>query len=557
MELKIDFKEHPNCLRGHNYALGVVSGSILACENIRYACQRYLRDLEEGKYPFDADKAEKFLRLVQRFNHIKGEWRTPNLVFEPWQCWIFMNIMGFTNPATGYRRFREAYIEVPRGNGKSAMISAASLFFLALDNPKGNEISCFANKQDQARIVLDSARAMARANKNYLKATGVEVLAHTIKHDKSNSIMRARSSDHGSLDGLNDILSVIDELHAVSRGLYDVVVSGMKKRRDSLLLCITTAGFNMEGPGYAQGTYAKKVARMEMEDDQLFAAIYTIDEGDDIFEESTWRKSNPNYDISVDPITFQAAAKKASEMPSELANFKTKHLNIWVSEARAYFNIVKWKENAKDIKLEDFKGKKCIIGLDLASKVDLTSIGILFREGDKYYFFDKSYVPEQTVLETKNSLYDNCIGKGALIATKGEAIHYPHIKEEILNLKKNFNILELLYDPWNASEMAQSLALSGINMVEFRMNTANLSEPTKRLDALIREGKFYHNGSPLLTWCLGNVICKEDAAGNVFPRKSDERLKIDPIITMIMALASYIQKETKETVYETRGIRFL
>ena len=553
-----DKLKYPNVYRGHNYALDTVEGLIPNSKYIIGSCKRYLSDLEKGKYPFDADKAEKFLRLAQKFNHIKGEWETSNIVYEPWQCWIFMNIYGFVDPRTGYRRFRVAYIEVARGNGKSAIASTACLYMLALDNPKGNEISTFATTSNQARIVLDSSRAMARGNPGYLNSTGVEVLAHTIKHDKSNSIMRARSSDHGSLDGLNDILSVIDELHAVDRALYDVVTSGMKKRRDSLLLCITTAGFNTDGVGHDQSVFGKKVALGEFEDDQLFSAIYTIDDGDDIFEENTWKKANPNYAISVDPVTFEAMANKSRSVPSELANFKVKHLNIWVSEARAFYDLNKWDQCADpSLKIEDFKGEKCNLGIDISSKIDLTSIASVFKKGDIYYIFDKSYIPEATALEINNTLYNNCIGNGHLIMTKGEAIQLSEIKKDILTLTKQHKVMECMFDPWNSIELSQQLLAERVNMIEFRMSTANLSEPTKTLDSLMRQKKIRHNGSPLLRWAVGNIVCKEDAAGNVFPRKSADRLKIDPVIAILMALAGLLQKEQKDSVYEKRGLRVM
>ena len=557
MSNPVNHTKHPYCYSGYQYALDVVSGKILNSKYIIGACNRFLSDIKLGKYPFDYEAAERYLRLVQKFNHVNGEWETKHVKYEPWQNFLFMNIMGFINPDTGYRRYRTAHIEIPRGQGKSLVASQMGLYFLALDNPKGNEISCAATKAEQARIVLDVARTMAKNNTPFIKATGVEVLAHKITHPRSNSVMKALSSDSKSLDGLKDILAIIDELHAVSREMFDVIFSGMKKRRDSLLLCITTAGFDMEGVGYSQSVYAKKVATREFEDDTFFSAVYTCDEGDDIFEESTWLKANPNYGISVDPVAFEATARKAKEVPSDLSNFKTKNLNIWLSEARAFFDTNKLEVVCKDesLKIEDFRGEKAVVGIDIASKIDLTSIGYVFKRGDIYYIFDRSYIPEETVKQVRNSMYDNCIGTGHLIQTRGNAINYEDLKADIIAHSKIFKFQEILYDPWNATELAQYLTKERLNMTEFRFNTANLSEPTKRLDALIREGKIRYNGSPLLKWAIGNVYCKEDAAGNVYPRKSGhERLKIDPAIAIIMALASWMQNEHKESVYSKRGI---
>jgi phage terminase large subunit-like protein len=560
---QIDKVKYPYVHSGFQYALDIVSGEIPSCIYIFGACERFLKDFESCKlatyvYWFDIDRAERYLRLVQKFEHVKGQWETPNIIYLPWQNFAFMNIQGFRHRGSNFPRFRTAHIEVPRGQGKSAMASQAVLFDVGLDNPKGNEVSCVATKTDQARIVLDSARAMAKANAKFLKSTGIEVLAHKIVHDASNSFVRALSSDDKSLDGLNDKLAVCDELHAMSRELFEVVYSGMSKRRDSLLLCITTAGFSTDSIGYTQSVYAKKVAKGEMKDEQFFSMVYTIDEGDDIFDESSWRKANPSYGHSVDPITFEAKAMKAKETPSDIPNFKVKHLNIWISEANAFFDLAAWDKCCDPtITLEQFFGQRCFVGIDLASKVDLTSFGYIFHKDGKYYLFDKTYIPEATVSQVRNALYDNSIAGGFLIQTAGEAIHYPTLRADFVALSKKVKIINALYDPWNAVSFAQECQNDRIEMVEYRMNTANLSEATKNFDALIRQGKIVHNGSPLIRWCLGNVVAKEDAAGNVFPKKSHEKLKIDPIISFIMAIAAWTQEDTSPSVYETRGVRFL
>lgn len=549
--------KYPNVLRGHNYALDVVAGKIPASIYTIGACKRYLDDVN-GLHPrfyFDPEPAEKFLRLVQRFEHVIGKWPTKNIVYEPWQCWIWMNVMGFISRESGFRRFRIAHIEVPRGNAKSAMASQAALYFMSLDNPQGNQVATVATKKEQARIVLDSSREMARKNKKFLKATGVRVLAHSVRQDATNSVIRALAAEASGLDGLNDVLAVCDELHAMKRETFDVISSGMSKRKDSLLLCITTAGFDVDSVGYSQSAFAKKICLGEVDDEQFFAAVWCADEKDDMYDERTWIKANPNWGVSVDPVTFQAKADKTKTTPADLPNFKVKHLNIWISEANAFFSTDKWDECANpNLRIEDFLGQKCRMGIDLASHVDLTSIGIVFRKDEKYYLFDKTYIPEGTVKETRSTLYDEAIAKGFLIQTPGSAINYDKIRDEATEVAKKFRVSECLYDTWNATEMAQKLS-NKIEMVKFAMNTANLSEPMKKLDALMREGKIVHNGSPLLRWCIGNVVAKRDHNDNVYPRKSHVRLKIDPVIALLMALAAWLQDESKESIYETRGIR--
>lgn len=558
--MQVDPNKHPYCALGHQYALDVIAKKIVANKYIIGACERYLMDVDNttSNFWFDIDRAEKYLRLVQKFEHVEGHWSTKNIIYAPWQCWVFMNIIGFMNKTTGFCRFRTAHLEVARGNAKSTMASQMLLFFLALDNPNGNQVSTVATKRDQARIVLDSARAMAKKNKSFLRHTGVKVLAHTITHEDSNSVARAMSADYGGMDGLKDVLAVCDELHAMNRKVFEVITSGMSKRKDSLLMCITTAGDDTNSVGFFQTQFAKKVATGEVQDESFFSAVYTLDDEDEWYDENVWIKANPGLNISVDIDSLRAKVEKALITPSDVANIRIKHMNQWISEANAFYDLKVWDECADPtLKLENFKGKTARMGLDLASHIDITSIGYIFKEKDIYYLFDESFLPEDTIKKKNNPFYENCIEDGSLIQTKGAAINYEFIQERIGKSAKLFRVQECLYDSWNATETAQRMS-KDVEMVKVAMNTANLSEPMKKLDALMRSGKIKHNGSKLLRWCLGNVVGKEDHNGNVFPRKSHEKMKIDPIVALLLALAGWLAKPEEEgSVYETRGIRTL
>lgn len=557
--MKFDKKTHPFCYKGNQYALDVVSKKIVAGKYIISACERYLRDLEneEANFYFDADAAEKFLRLVQKFYHVEGHWPTKNIVYDPWQCWVFMNIMGFKNKESKFRRFRVVHLEVARGNAKSTMASQAVLYFLALDNPNGNYISTVATKRDQARIVLDSARNMALKNTSFMKANRVKVLAHTIVHKDSNSIARAMSSDYGGMDGLKDVMAICDELHAMNRPTFEVISSGMSKRKDSLLLCITTAGSDTSSIGYFQSIFAKKVATGEVQDDSFFCAVYTLDENDYWGDEDVWIKANPGLGGSVDIDSLRSKVEKAMVSPSDIPNLRIKHLNEWISEANAFFDLKAWDNcYTPNLKIEDYKGKQVRIGIDLASHVDISSIGYVFKDGDNYIVFDKSFLPEETIKQKSNPFYEHCLEDKSLIQTKGSVISYDLVKETLKQAKKDFRVQECYFDAWNANQMAQDLS-DDIEMIKFAMNTANFSEPMKKLNSLLKEGKIKHNGSKLLRWCLSNVIAKEDHNGNVFPRKSHEKMKIDPIVALLMALAGHLANPDQGSVYDTHGIRSL
>lgn len=554
-----DIKKNPNCSRGYQYALDVLAGEIPACIYLIGACERFLREIntKHPDYYFVVETAEKYLRTVQKFEHTEGHWATKNIVYEPWQCWVWMNIMGFYNKKTSFRRFRIAHVDIARGNAKSTMASQAALYFLALDNPNGNKISTFATKQAQARIVFDSAKSMAKKNVSFIKATGVEVREHSVIHKGSDSILRPLASNSKSMDGFNDVLAILDELHAMARKVFDVIISGMSKRKDSLALCITTAGDDIQSVGYSQNQYAKKVCLGEVVDDQMFAVVYTLDKDDDIYDERNWLKANPNWITSVDDVSFRAKALKTKEVPADLPNFKIKHLNIWTAEVAAFFDVAKWKscEN-KNLKESDFRGYICKQALDLASYIDLSSICRVYYRDKKYYFFWENYLPEESIRTMNNDIYHEAVKTGDLISTPGEVISYEKLGERCKIILKESKVSEFAYDPWRAAQLSQELG-GLVEMIEFPMRIGNFSEPMKKLDALMREGLVEHNGSALISWCLGNVIPVRDANDNVRPTKSHEKLKIDPIVAALMALALWLRDETKDSVYESRGIRVM
>lgn len=565
MQNPFNKEKYPNCYDGYNYALDIVNKKIRANKWVIGSCKRYLSDLEkinndkDCPFYFRPEKAEKFLRIVQKFHHAVGHWENPNIIYEPWQKFIWMNIKGFYSHKTKMIRFRTAHIDVARGNAKSTMASQAALYEVCCDNPNGNRIYCSATSRDQAKEVLNGAQIMARKNESFLKHFGVDVRAHEILHPGSNSYIKAISAQANSLDGKIGQLVITDELHAMQRKTFEVLDSGQSKRRDSLLLSITTAGYENAGVGASQRKYAQKVALREIEDDTFFSMVYCLDEDEhDLFDEENWIMANPNWKISVDPDNFAAKAKKAKENPEDQANFKIKHLNIYLGSLHQFFDVAKWKKcKDESFKIENFYGKPCFVGMDLSTKIDMTSICFCFYENKKYYFYFRNYIPEARLQETKNRNYQRYVEQGDLIVTQGNVINIQQIEDEILEYSKKFKFKDVHFDPWSSTQMAINLSQKRINMVEFRMNTGNLSEPTKKLQEIMQDNKLVHNTNEMMEWVIGNVACKYDAVGNVFPRKEHEDFKIDPAISAIMSLAGWINEENNESVYKDRGMIIL
>lgn len=554
-----------------NYARGVVAGLIPACKFVRQACQRQLDDLDSAPhgYHFDAAKGARVCSFVELCPHIKGPLATKGLLLtlEPWQVFILMTVFGWVDD-DGNRRFRRVYIEVPRGNGKSAFAAPIGLYMLALDGEQGAEVYSAATTRDQARIVFRAAQAMAKKMPGFRKRFGVDVPAQAITQLSTNSTFQALSADGHTLDGLNIHIAIVDELHAhKTREVYDVLESGFGKRLQSMLWMITTAGANKHGICYEVRDYVLKVLAKDANDDaaeSTFGIVYTIDEGDDPFEESSLRKANPNWGISVDPKAVLQTASKAKQVATARPGYLTKHLDIWVDANEALFDTEQWRK-CEDQTLDelDFAGDEMVSALDLASKIDIAARVNVYRrwiDGKAhFYFFPKFWLPLAAIEEDRHPFYRGWEMAGHIEGTPGETIDFDTIKDDIVDGSLGRNIQAVCADPWQATYLLQKVAAEGLPAEEYRMTVQNLSEATKTFDAIMREGRAHHPGNAVLNWMVGNVVGHYDAKENVFPRKERSANKIDGAVAAIMGLGWFVQggEESGPSVYEERGLLIL
>lgn len=554
--------------RGRRYAEGVVSGLIPACKFVVQACERQLRDLADppAGYRFDTARADRVCKFVELCPHIKGPLasRGELLALADWQVFILTTAFGWVDE-DGNRRFRRVYVEVPRGNGKSALSSTIGLYMLALDGEAGAEVYSAATTRDQARIVFRDAQAMARKMPKFCKRFGVEIPAQAIVQMRSSSSFKALSADGHTLDGLNIHLAVIDELHAhKTRDVYDVLETGLGKRPQSMLWVITTAGANKHGICYEVRDYVVKVLAGSVQDgstESTFGIIYTVDEGDDHYSEASLRKANPNWGVSVDPAVVLQTAGKAKQVATARANYLTKHLNIWVDANSALFDTEHWRR-CQDISLDeaDFASDDSVIALDLASKIDIAAKLNLYQRKINgvahYYAFPKFYLPRSAIEEDRHPMYRGWEMQGDIEATAGETIDFAVIEDEIRLEVPGRNIKAVVADPWQANYLVTNLQRDGFPAEEFRQTVANMSEATKSLDALMREGRIHHPGNAVLNWMIGNVVGHFDAKDNVYPRKELAANKIDGAVALIMALGWFIRGAETEAAPEPR-IRIL
>lgn len=262
---------------------------------------------------------------------------------------------------------------------------------------------------------------------------------------------------------------------------------------------------------------------------------------DDPFDPASWAKANPNYGVSVEPDDLARKASKARQMVAAQNNFLTKHLNVWVNADTAWMTMGAWDKCA-DPKLlvEDFAGQECVVGNDLATKTDIAaSVKLFWREIEgkrHYYAFGRYYLPEEAAEDGRSAHYAGWATEGRMRLTDGNVTDFSVIEDDLREDARTFNVLDATFDPWQAAHIIQRLEGEGMTVTEYRQTVQNMSGPMKELEALVLQGRFHHDGCPVLTWMVSNVVCHVDAKENIYPRKERPENKIDGVVALIMAL---------------------
>lgn len=549
----------PNVDKAMAWARSVLKGKVPACRFIHLAIQRHFDDVAESRgkvfpYKFDAAQAEKKLRLVQLMPHTKGEWafKRQLITLEPWQLFGMACTFGWLRKKDGYRRFRESYWEVPRKNGKSVIAAGVGISMFVADNEFGAEVYSGATTEKQAWEVFRPARLMVKRSPMLIEAAGIEVNASNMNVPAQGSRFEPLIGNPG--DGASPSCAIIDEFHEHdSSAQYDTMLTGMGARRQPLMFIITTAGANIEGPCYDKRRQSIEMLEGSVPDPELFAWIWTLDEGDDWTDPKNLAKANPCMGVSVYQEYLESQLARAIRSARFTNTFKTKHLNLWVSAKAGFFNVENWKAcEDTTLTLEQFEGQECVLAFDLARKLDMNSMARLFWrviDGRTHYYSIAPgfWVPEDTAFNDDNKRmaerFQAWINTGHLQVTPGAEIDYREILEDAKEANEVSPVSESPIDPHGATNLSHQLDDEGLTPVTTVQNYTNMSDPMKELEAAIQSGRFHHDGNPIMTWCIANVIGK-NLPGNddiVRPIKQGNDNKIDGAVALIMGVGSVMR----------------
>ncbi|ALC80441.1 terminase large subunit [Bacillus gobiensis] len=538
------------------YALDVVEGRIVTGKYARLACERHLHDLESEnlasfRYSFDEEKANRINEFAETLVIAEGEGKE-QLQLADFQAFILGSLFGWVDKETGYRRFRNSYIQLGRQNGKSLLNGILGTYCSGFDGYNYAQIYCTATKSDQAKIVFNEIVKFINADPDLEELFKIKDYESTIISNLTHSTVRALGRDTKSIDGFRPYLGIVDEYHAhKDNQMYKLLEGGTGKLKQSLISVITTAGFDLNSPCYELYNDCCKLLEGAFSNETQFVYIAQLDKDDDIWDSENWIKANPLVCADSDGVDrMKDIAAKAKRIGGEeLRDFLTKRINAWFQLTDDdYINIENWKKCATELTLEDMRGNECVVGLDLSSGGDLTSLAlefpVRFNDQQKYFIYSHSFIPKMRLMEhiqTDKAPYDIWLKEGLLTVTEtigGVKTDYKYIVQHLKKLKEEYDLKfkAIAYDPHNADTFLVDLEEFGCDCIEIVQSAKSLHQATEDFKLEVDAGNIlYHEVNGLLTWSVTNAKLTWNSFGECKIDKNYRIKRIDPIDAIIDA----------------------
>jgi phage terminase large subunit-like protein len=550
--------ERDYCALAAGYRADVLSGAIVAGTWAKLACRRQARDLElaeiDREYPYvwSPSHVTEACHFIECLPHVEGTWATERLQLEPAQLFILACMFGWRHRADlRRRRYTQVYWEMGRKGAKSTLCAAIALVHLALEGEVGPQVICGATTGDQARIVFTIAQKMVR-KAPWLRNFGLEAFAHSITSEDGH--MKPINAAASTQDGLNPSCVILDESHAQKFALHDVLKSAQGARRNPLMVCPTTAGYDLLSVGYALRTTLTKVLTGELEADHLFGIIFGLDEGDDWRDERNWIKANPL--LGTAPLIDQMRRQclDAQHTPSLEGEFRVKCMSQWQNAATTWLSLTHWDACAdRTLRLEDFAGESCWIGCDLAQRDDLAAAALVFCRGNILYAFVRCYLPEGVVADRARLVpaYRLWVEHNELITTPGTMIDYGRIEADIRGWCEQFVVRDICFDQFGAFQMTGALFNDGHPARTEQKNARTCTGPARELESRVTYHRFVHEGNTCVRWQAGNVVVTRGVDDSMVPKKESAMSpkKIDAIDAIVSAIGGWLRVGETEQDY--------
>lgn len=514
-------------------------------------------ELLKKKYRYDFEAAEKKIRFIEKHcRHVEGDlYGQPLILPDVYKDEILRPIFGLYKP-NGKRLIRTFHLQIPRKNAKSTLGAAIELILQYTDGENSAQIYNCAGSDEQADLLFSMAKKMVELDP--ILSGQSEVFRASITYPKRKSFIKKVTSKSGTKHGQNAHGVLYDEIHvAPNRELYDVMKTSQGQRSNPLFGSITTPGHDKLSIAYNLYEYCLSVLSGLIEDDTFWGVIYESPLEADIYSPETWDIANPLYKYSENLRDYIATeANKAKNDVSYENTFRRLHLGQWTSSEVKWMKAELWTSLTTNVKIQDYIGEPCWLGLDRSSTQDLSSLCVLFEDGDTIVPFWYLWISEESAESAKkyNVRYDLWEKAGHIQIIDGNNVGSAPVKDVITQINANHQIVGMSYDEWNTRDLAIEL------QDEFEIETIierqgyGLSVGLKSIQTNIKAGKAAHNGNPIITWTLDNVLIKENDELRIKIVKPKDYKKIDPWVSFAMAERNRIENRPRESVYKNRGV---
>lgn len=553
-----------------DYAVRVAAGEGVHGELHRLACARHVNDLKRigsDGFPFwwDPAEAQRAIDYFETLTVIEGFGRR-RVTLRDGQAFDVGCIFGWRKPGDdmkdSYRRFRTKYESMARQQGKSFENGGTGTYIAGFSGYEYGKLFTAATKKRQSRIVWEEMKKFIEADPRLAKRFEVKDYKNLIIAKRTNCTIEALSKEAGLDDGFRPIFASLDELHQMKdNSVYKALDNGTRDLPESLISMITTRGFDTNSFAYEMDTYAVNILKGAVVAEDFFADIYTLDDDDDPFDESVWVKANPRLattERGMQRLREDAARAKAMG-GQELRDFLTKSMNIWVTRTEnSFVDARQWKEARTERTLEDFRGERCWVGVDLSSGGDLTTIAIEVEDGGGVYLWSHSFMPRGRLeehVQTDFAPYDLWEKNGLLTVTGGATDFrndYGFVVNKLAEVveKYELDVQGIGYDPHNADAFTADLERFGAPLIKVVQSAKSLNDATVDMQLLIKSGMFAYDGAnELMGWSFVNAKLVSNSFGEVKVDKNDNRYKrIDPVDACIDAHFAYIVQRDSEVI---------
>lgn len=531
----------------YSYIEAVSNGKANVSKYEFLAVQRYLKDLQSEEFYFNEKRAVHALNFFSFLRLWKGSFSGKPFELAPFQMFIIWNLFGFFNHDNS-RRFRTAYIEIPRKNGKTGLAAGIALYMLFADPETGAEIYSAATKKDQAKLSFNEAVNIIKKSPELKKRC--KIYSSSVAIESKNSFFQPLSSDVNTLDGLNTHFAILDEVHAhPTAGVVDLINTSTGFRDSPLIFEITTAGRNLESICYEHREYSINILEGAegFQDNSWFSMIFSIDKNDSWKDRENWRKANPNFNKTIKDSYLENQFKRALSMKSYENTFKRLHLNIWTEEGEVWIDRNTF-DGLKVANLEEsLEGLECYGGLDLAKINDFNAFTLIFNKEGVFYQLAYIFTPEETVknnIDNKLIPYPFWVQNGDIIEMPGNVRDDDFLINFILDLSERFQIKSIAYDRFDATNIIAKIN-EFIECNSFGQGFVSMNTPVKEYEKIVISNRLFHCGNACFSWMMNNVVISTDASENKKIDKRKSGKKVDGPVSAVMALGEYLRNNNE------------